>query len=71
MNKLILTIGGKRYTITLEEPYADAIRRELESTFETARDNEVKELLQAYLIKQIECLETEAKIEELLEKIPD
>ena len=71
MQKLLLTIGGKQYTITLEEPYAEAVRRELEATFETGRDNEVKVLLQAYLTKQIECLEIENEISELLRKLPD
>ena len=69
MNKISLVIGGKRYTITLERPFADAVEKELSELFDPARDNETKILLQAFLTKQIECLELEQKLQDLLEKL--
>ena len=70
MKKISLVIGGKRYTITLEEPFADDVEKELLELFDSGKDNETKVLLQAFLSKQIEYLELEQKIEELLKKIP-
>jgi hypothetical protein len=69
MKKISLVIGGKRYTITLEEPFADAVEKELNELFDPGRDNETKILLQAFLSKQIECLEMEEKLQKLLKKI--
>jgi hypothetical protein len=69
MKKISLVIGGKRYTITLEEPFADAVESELGELFDPGRDNETKILLQAFLSKQIECLEIEEKLQKLLEKL--
>ncbi|BDY12672.1 hypothetical protein [Hydrogenimonas cancrithermarum] len=71
MKKISLVIGGKRYTITLEEPFAEAVEQELTELFDPAKDNETKTLLQAFLTKQIECLELEEKLNELLKKFPD
>ncbi len=68
--KISLVIGGKRYTITLEEPFAAKVEKELSEIFDSANDNETKILLQAFLTKQIECLELEQRLEELLEKFP-
>ncbi|WP_201352488.1 hypothetical protein [Hydrogenimonas urashimensis] len=70
MKKISLVIGGKRYTITLEEPFADAVEKELLELFDPGRDNEMKILLQAFLSKQIEYLELEQKLKELLKKFP-
>ncbi|BBG65007.1 hypothetical protein NNO_0304 [Hydrogenimonas sp.] len=70
MKKISLVIGGKRYTITLEEPFADEVEKELTELFDPANDNETKRLLQAFLTKQIEFLELEKRLEELLEKLP-
>ena len=70
MKKISLVIGGKRYTITLEEPFADDVEKELLELFDSGKDNETKVLLQAFLSKQIEYLELERKIEELLKKFP-
>ena len=70
MKKISLVIGGKRYTITLEEPFADDVEKELLELFDSGKDNETKILLQAFLSKQIEYLELERKIEELLKKFP-
>ncbi|WP_456380926.1 hypothetical protein [Hydrogenimonas sp.] len=69
MKKVSLIIGGKRFTITLEEPFADAIEKELLQLFDPARDNETKILLQAFLSKQIECMELEKKLSDLLKKL--
>ncbi|WP_300367829.1 hypothetical protein [Hydrogenimonas sp.] len=69
MKKISLVIGGKRYTITLEEPFADAVEKELTELFDPGKDNETKILLQAFLSKQIECLEQEKYLNELLEKL--
>ena len=69
MKKVSLIIGGKRFTITLEEPFADAIEKELLQIFDPARDNETKILLQAFLSKQIECMELEKKLSDLLKKL--
>ena len=71
MKKLSLVIGSKRYTITLEEPFAGKIEKELLELFDPGRDNETKILLQAFLEKQFELLELEDKIEKLLEKLSD
>ena len=71
MKKISLVIGGRRYTITLEEPYAEAVEKELNELFDPGRDNETKILLQAFLSKQIELLELEAKIAELRDKLSD
>ena len=70
MKKISLVIGGKRYTITLEEPFADDVEKELLELFDPGKDNETKILLQAFLSKQIEYLELQRKIEELLKKLP-
>ncbi|WP_300362706.1 hypothetical protein [Hydrogenimonas sp.] len=70
MKKISLVIGGKRYTITLEEPFADDVEKELLELFDSGKDNETKILLQAFLSKQIEYLELQQKIEELLKKFP-
>lgn len=69
MKKISLVIGGKRYTITLEEPFARKVERELAEIFDLANDNETKTLLQAFLTKQIECIELEERLEKLLEKL--
>ncbi len=71
MKKISLVIGSKRYTITLEEPYAQRVEKELTELFDPGKDNETKILLQAFLEKQIECLEVEARLHELLKKFPD
>ncbi len=71
MKKVSLVIGGKRYTITLEEPFADEVETELNRFFDPGKDNDTKILLQAFLQKQIECLELEAKLKDILKKIPD
>ena len=71
MKKISLVIGSKRYTITLEEPYAQRIEKELTELFDPGKDNETKILLQAFLEKQIECLELEERLHELLKKFPD
>ncbi len=71
MKKVSLLISGKRYTITLEEPFADAVEEELNTLFDPVRDNEAKILLEAFLGKQIEFLELEDKLKEILKKIPD
>ena len=71
MKKISLVIGSKRYTITLEEPFAEAVEKELNRLFDPARDNETKILLQAFLTKQIERLELEEKLNNLLKKLPD
>ncbi len=70
MKKISLVIGGKRYTITLEEPFADDVEKELLEVFDSGKDNETKILLQAFLSKQIEYLELEQKLHELLKKFP-
>jgi len=69
MKKVSLVIGGKRYTITLEEPFAELVEKELEEIFDQAKNNDTKLLLQAFLSKQIECLELEQKINELINKL--
>ncbi len=69
MKKISLVIGGKRYTITLEEPYAETVEKELTEIFDPGKDNETKTLLQAFLAKQIECLEQERRLSELLAKL--
>ncbi|WP_456452484.1 hypothetical protein [Hydrogenimonas sp.] len=69
MKKISLVIGGKRYTISLEEPYAEDVEKELNQFFDPARDNETKVLLQAFLSKQIECLELESRLRNLLKKL--
>ena len=71
MKKISLVISSKRYTITLEEPFARRVEEELLRLFDPAKDNETKTLLQAFLQKQIECLELEAKLQELLKKFPN
>ena len=71
MKKISLVIGGKRYTITLEEPFAEAVEKELYELFEPGRNNETKILLQAFLSKQIELFALEAKIAKLCDKLPD
>ena len=70
MKKISLVIGGKRYTISLEEPYAQRIEQELLEHFDPGKDNDTKALLKAFLAKQIECLELEEKIAKLLKKLP-
>ncbi|WP_457597647.1 hypothetical protein [Hydrogenimonas sp.] len=70
MKKISLVIGGKRYTISLEEPYAQEVEKELATLFDPGKDNETKVLLQAFLSKQIECLELERRLAELVEKLP-
>jgi len=69
MKKVSLIIGGKRYAITLEEPFAESIEKELEGIFDQTKNNDTKLLLQAFLSKQIECLELEQKINELINKL--
>jgi len=69
MKKVSIVIGGKRYTITLEEPFADLVEKELEEIFDMGKNNDTKLLLQAFLSKQIECLELEQKINELINKL--
>ena len=69
MKRVSIVIGGKRYTITLEEPFAESIEKELEEIFDQAKNNDTKLLLQAFLSKQIECLELEQKINELINKL--
>jgi len=69
MKKVSLVIGGKRYTITLEEPFAELVEKELEDIFDMGKNNDTKLLLQAFLSKQIECLELEQKIDELINKL--
>jgi len=69
LKKISLVIGGKRYTITLEEPFADVIEKELLELFDPSKDNDTKILLQAFLTKQIECLELEEKLNEILSKL--
>ncbi|WP_457595504.1 hypothetical protein [Hydrogenimonas sp.] len=71
MKKISLVIGGRRYTITLEEPFAEKVEKELTQLFDPANDNETKTLLQAFLTKQIEYLELEQRLEALLKKFPD
>ena len=71
MDRITLTIGGKQYTITLEEPFAKAVKEELREVFEEGRDNDVKVLLQAYLTKQIAYLEMEAGVRRTLEKLSE
>ena len=71
MKKISLVIGSKRYTITLEEPYAQRVEKELTELFDPGKDNETKILLQAFLEKQIECLELEDRLHQLLKKFPD
>ena len=71
MKKISLVIGGRRYTITLEEPFAEDVERELSQLFDPGKDNETKILLQAFLSKQIECLELQQKLSELLKKFPN
>ncbi|SFP81191.1 hypothetical protein [Hydrogenimonas thermophila] len=69
MKRVSIVIGGKRYTITLEEPFADLVEKELEEIFDMGKNNDTKLLLQAFLSKQIECLELEQKINELINKL--
>lgn len=65
MKRISLIVGGKRYTIGLEAPYAENMEKELAEQFEMGKDNDVKVLLQAYLGKQLELLELQKKIEVL------
>ncbi len=69
MKKVSFVIGGKRYTITLEDPHADAMEAELTSLFETGRDNDTRVLLEAFLEKQLELFEIGEKTENILKKI--
>jgi len=69
MKRVSIVIGGKRYSITLEEPFADLVEKELEEIFDMGKNNDTKLLLQAFLSKQIECLELEQKINELINKL--
>ena len=69
MKRVSIVIGGKRYTITLEEPFAEFVEKELEDIFDMSKNNDTKLLLQAFLSKQIECLELEQKINELINKL--
>jgi len=69
MKRVSIVIGGKRYSITLEEPFADLVEKELEEIFDMGKNNDAKLLLQAFLSKQIECLELEQKINELINKL--
>ncbi len=69
MKKVSLLIGGKRYTIGLEDPFADEMEKELIELFETGRNNETVVLLEAFLKKQLELLEYNRKMEKLLEKV--
>ena len=69
MKRVSIVIGGKRYTIALEEPFANLVEKELEEMFDMGKNNDTKLLLQAFLSKQIECLELEQKINELIDKL--
>ena len=69
MKKVSFVIGGKRYTITLEDPHADAMEAELTRLFETGRDNDTRILLEAFLERQLELFEIGEKTEKLLKKI--
>jgi predicted DNA-binding ribbon-helix-helix protein len=71
LKKISLMIDGKRYTITLEEPFADAVEKELMDLLDLSKDNDAKILLQALLTKQIECLELEERLNEILSKLSD
>jgi hypothetical protein len=71
MKKITLAVGGKQYTISLDEPYAEAMEKELKETFVMGQDNDVKVLLQAYLTKQLAYFETMNEIKQLCEKLSD
>ncbi|NPA29131.1 MAG: hypothetical protein GXO33_02995 [Epsilonproteobacteria bacterium] len=71
MKKITLAVGGKQYTISLDEPYAEAMEKEIKETFVMGQDNDVKVLLQAYLAKQLAYFETVNEVKRLLDKLPD
>lgn len=71
MKKVSLIIGGKHFKITLQEPFAELVEKELDEIFDKGKNNDTRLLLQAFISKQIEYLELEQKINELIAKLSD
>ena len=67
--KVSLTVNRSRFNLELDDAFADYLLRQLEQDFKLDANNDVKQLLQAYVKKNFECFEQERKTEAILEKI--
>lgn len=69
MGKVSLRFGGKKYDISLEEKYNDLEEECLKKVFSIDSENDVKDLLHAYLRVCHEKIELQHQMEELLHKL--
>ena len=70
MKKITLLIAGKNYTITMEEDFAKAYKKEVEETFSRC-NNSIETLLNAYMKKSYEYYKLEKEIQRVLKKIEE
>jgi hypothetical protein len=63
--KLGLNIGGRRFDVDLDDQFAAFLEKEMKKDFNLDGNNDIKQLLQAYVRKNYELYLQEQKIEEI------
>lgn len=69
MSTLSLSFNGKKYDIHLEDEFEETILGCIDGVFDPKKDNDVKQLIQAYFKKCYEFRELERELEVLLLKL--
>jgi hypothetical protein len=69
--KIVLHITGRRFDVDVEEEFALFLEKEIEKDFKKEGNNNIKELLHAYVRKTHELYRQNKKLEEISQKIDE
>jgi len=70
MKNITISIANRVYDITLQEPFEDIMKDDIQNSFDLNKDNDVKVLLSAYLEKSFENYKLKQEIADILDKLP-
>ena len=67
--KIGLHIGGRRFDVDLEEDFAKFLQNQMDSDFNVEGNNEIKDILLAYVRKNHELYLQEQKMQVIIKNI--
>ena len=66
--KIGLHVGGRRFDVDVEDDFALFLESQMSKDFNIEGNNDLKQLLQAYVRKNHELFQQEQKIKEIMKK---
>jgi len=69
--KIGLHIGGRRFDVDLEEDFAKFLQNQMDSDFNVEGNNEIKDILLAYVRKNHELYLQEQKMQAIIKNIDE